>query len=233
MSSNLWSQGWLWIVAAYLLGSIPFAVLVSRALGLRDPREYGSKNPGATNVLRSGNKLAAALTLLLDGAKGWLVVWLARRSDLNWQLSEAAIGAVALAVVAGHVFPVFLRLHGGKGVATTLGVMLGIDAGFGLIACLVWLAVAVLLGYSSLAAIMAVIFAAVAYPVWFGADAVAGGLAAICLLVLWRHRRNLANLMTGQEPRIGLLRAKTSVPAANQGKHTNQGKLKPKPNTKR
>jgi acyl phosphate:glycerol-3-phosphate acyltransferase len=218
MSSSLWSQGWLWIAAAYLLGSVPFAVLVSRALGLRDPREYGSKNPGATNVLRSGNKFAAALTLLLDGAKGWLAVWVAQRSEWQWQLSEGTIAAVALAVVAGHIFPIFLRLRGGKGVATTLGVMLGIAAGFGLITCMVWLAVAVLLGYSSLAAIIAVIFAAVAYPIWFGGDTMTLSLCAICLLVLWRHRRNLSNLVSGREPRIALMRSKTPVAENHHGK---------------
>ncbi len=187
------------VALAYLIGSLPFAVIVSRAFGLADPRSFGSGNPGATNVLRSGNKLAALLTLLGDGAKGWLAVWAARALNVD----AADVGWVALAVFCGHVFSVFLRFKGGKGVATAAGVMLGLNPWLGLSALAAWLAVAVTTRYSSLAAIVA----ALAAPAigWFMLDArsQAIALAAIAVIVVWRHQSNIAKLLAGQESRIG------------------------------
>ncbi|MDR0480606.1 MAG: glycerol-3-phosphate 1-O-acyltransferase PlsY, partial [Gallionellaceae bacterium] len=151
----------LFVVGAYLLGSIPFAVLTSKAFGLADPRTYGSGNPGATNVLRSGKKMAAALTLLGDAAKGWLAGWLAR----HYLGGADAVALVAIAVFLGHVFPIFLRFKGGKGVATALGVLLGLDVWVGLLVLATWLVVALVSRYSSLSALVAAV-AAPFYAWW-------------------------------------------------------------------
>jgi len=191
------------IVLAYLLGSVSFAVLVSRAMGLADPRSYGSHNPGATNVLRTGNKLAAALTLLGDGAKGWVAVMLARVFGPRWGLDEGAIALVALAVFVGHLYPVFHRFHGGKGVATAAGVLLALHPLLGIGALATWLLIAFFFRYSSLAALVAAVFA----PLWdlflFGPGPNALAIAAMSALLVWRHRGNLAKLMQGKESRIG------------------------------
>ena len=144
-------------VAAYLLGSISFAVITSKLFGIADPRTYGSKNPGATNVLRSGNKAAAIVTLLGDGAKGWLAVWLAIRYQQQLQVGDGTIALVAIAVFLGHLWPVFFRFVGGKGVATALGVLLGLDPWLGLATLVTWLAVAFAFRYSSLAALVEVL----------------------------------------------------------------------------
>lgn len=191
----------IFIVAAYLLGSVPFAILASKALGLPDPRTYGSNNPGATNVLRSGNKKAAAFTLFGDVAKGWLAVFLTQHLAPG---QYPLVFLVALAVFLGHVFPVFLRFKGGKGVATALGVLLALNVWMGLVALGVWLAVAVTFRYSSLAALVAA-GAAVGYalfsvsmPGWyiFAAVVMAG-------LLIWRHTGNIQNLFAGTESKIG------------------------------
>lgn len=191
------------IVLAYLLGSISFAVLVSRVMGLADPRSYGSHNPGATNVLRTGNKLAAALTLLGDGAKGWVAVMLARAFGPRWGLDEGAIALVALAVFVGHLYPVFHRFHGGKGVATAAGVLLALHPLLGIGALATWLLIAFFFRYSSLAALVAAVFA----PLWdlfvFGPGPNALAIAAMSALLVWRHRGNLAKLVQGKESRIG------------------------------
>jgi glycerol-3-phosphate acyltransferase PlsY len=189
----------IFAVCAYLLGSVPFAVLTSKAFGLADPRTYGSGNPGATNVLRSGKKAAAALTLLGDAAKGWLAVWLAMYVTSDVML----VAIVALAVFLGHLYPVFLRFKGGKGVATALGVLLAFSVWVGLAVLAVWLVVALVLRYSSLAALVA----AVAAPLcawlfnlpheWIAATCV------ISVLLFWRHRGNIKNLLAGTEGRIG------------------------------
>jgi len=191
------------IVLAYLLGSVSFAVLVSRAMGLADPRSYGSRNPGATNVLRSGSKAAAVLTLLGDGAKGWLAVILARAFGVRWGFDEGTIALVALAVFVGHLYPVFHRFHGGKGVATAAGVLLALHPLLGIGTMLTWLLVAFFFRYSSLAAIVAAVFA----PLWnlflFGPGPNALAITVMSALLLWRHRGNLEKLIQGKESRIG------------------------------
>jgi glycerol-3-phosphate acyltransferase PlsY len=193
----------LFTIAAYLIGSISFAVVVSKLFGLADPRTYGSKNPGATNVLRSGNKAAAALTLLGDGFKGWLAVWLAQKYGPQYGLEDSGIALVALAVFVGHLWPVFFRFVGGKGVATALGVLLGLNPWLGLATLVTWLVIAYAFRYSSLAALVASVFAPFYYGLLFGIEPQL--LAVLCMsgLLIYRHRKNIANLMTGTESRIG------------------------------
>ena len=195
-------------LAAYLLGSIAFAIVVSRALGLSDPRSFGSGNPGATNVLRSGNKLAALLTLLLDAAKGWLPVWLASAAQARGEVGAALVPLVALAVFLGHLYPVFFGFRGGKGVATAAGVLLAINPWLGLATLATWLIVALFTRYSSAAALAAAVFAplydyfgwGVAWP---ASPARLAAVGAIALLIVWRHRGNIAKLLAGTESRIG------------------------------
>lgn len=185
-------------LAGYLLGSLPFAVIVSRLFGLADPRSYGSGNPGATNVLRSGNKFAAILTLLGDAFKGWLAVWLAQQTGAG----PAAVAAAGFAALLGHVFPIFLRFKGGKGVATAAGVFLGFSGTLALACIGVWLAVAAITRYSSLAAICAAL-AAPLFGLWLLDMPMALALAGMSVLVLWRHQQNIKNLLAGTEGRIG------------------------------
>ncbi|MDP3844282.1 MAG: glycerol-3-phosphate 1-O-acyltransferase PlsY [Oxalobacteraceae bacterium] len=193
----------LFALAAYLIGSISFAVVVSKLLGLNDPRSYGSGNPGATNVLRSGNKAAALLTLLGDCAKGWLAVWLASRFGPQYGVGEGGIALVALAVFLGHLWPVFFRFVGGKGVATALGVLLGLSGWLGLATLITWLVIAYAFRYSSLAALIAAIFAPFYYGLMFGVDPILFVVLVMSALLVFRHRRNIANLMAGKEGRIG------------------------------
>lgn len=193
----------LFTVAAYLLGSISFAVVVSGVMGLADPRTYGSKNPGATNVLRSGNRKAAIFTLLGDAAKGWLAVWLARTFGPQFGLTEGGIALVAIAVFLGHLWPVFFRFAGGKGVATALGVLLGINAWLGVATLITWLVIAYAFRYSSLAALVASIFAPFYYALLFGINPMLGAVLAMSALLIYRHRANIANLVAGKESRIG------------------------------
>ena len=191
------------IVLAYLLGSVSFAVLVSKIFRLADPRTYGSKNPGATNVLRSGNKLAAVLTLVGDCAKGWLAVWLALRFDEQFALGEAGIALIALAVFLGHLWPVFLRFVGGKGVATALGVLLGLNPILGLATLVTWSVIAYAFRYSSLAALISAIFAPFYYGLLFGSDIKLLAVLIMSGLLIYRHHKNIGNLLTGKESRLG------------------------------
>ena len=191
------------IVLAYLLGSISFAVLVSKIFRLADPRTYGSKNPGATNVLRSGNKLAAVLTLVGDCAKGWLAVWLALRFDEQFALGEAGIALIALAVFLGHLWPVFLRFVGGKGVATALGVLLGLNPILGLATLVTWSVIAYAFRYSSLAALISAIFAPFYYGLLFGSDIKLLAVLIMSGLLIYRHHKNIGNLLSGKESRLG------------------------------
>ena len=198
----------LLVLAAYLIGSLSFAVLVSRLMGLSDPRTYGSGNPGATNVLRSGHKSAAALTLLLDAAKGWLPVWLVARygADLGWP--DEVLAPVALAAFLGHVWPVFFRFQGGKGVATAAGVLLGIEPFLGLATLASWLIVVFFSRISSLGAICAAVFAPFFYVLgigvaWPSRPGLGLAVAAMGAVLLYRHRANIGRLLAGSEPRIG------------------------------
>ena len=195
-------------LAAYLIGSLSFAVLVSRVMGLADPRSYGSQNPGATNVLRSGNKAAAALTLLLDAVKGWLPVWVLGRYGSAWGLAEGTLAMVALAAFVGHVWPVFFRFKGGKGVATAAGVLFGIDPWLGLATLATWLIVAFFTRYSSLAALASAVFAPAYYflghrVVWYADNRVLLAAVVMSAVLIWRHQSNIAKLMRGEESRIG------------------------------
>ncbi len=196
------------VLAAYLVGSLSFAVVVSRLMGLSDPRTYGSKNPGATNVLRSGNKAAAAVTLLLDAAKGWLPVWVVAQWGPGWGLGEGTLAMVGLAAFLGHLFPVFFGFKGGKGVATAAGVLIGLQPWLGLAVLASWVLVAVFFRYSSLAAIVAAVFAPFFYlfgggVAWETSGPVGLAIAAMGVLLLWRHAANIQRLLAGQESRIG------------------------------
>ena len=191
------------VVLSYLLGSVSFAIVVSRLFGLADPRSYGSGNPGATNVLRSGRKSAAALTLILDAAKGWLPVWLALAYGPQQGIGDGGVALLALAVFAGHLYPVFFGFKGGKGVATALGILLALNVWLGLATAATWIIIAVFLRYSSLAAIVASVFAPFYYVLLFGVDVLAGAVLVMAVLVLLRHRANIAKLIAGKESRIG------------------------------
>lgn len=190
-------------VLAYLLGSISFAIVVSRAAGIADPRSYGSKNPGATNVLRSGNKGAAAATLFLDAFKGWLAVWLMQEFGPRWGVGDAGVAMVAIAVFLGHLYPVFFRFKGGKGVATALGILIALEWWLGLGTAATWLVIAFFFRYSSLAAIVASVFAPFYYVLMVGFDAIAVAIIVMSVLILYRHRANISNLVAGRESRIG------------------------------
>jgi glycerol-3-phosphate acyltransferase PlsY len=192
------------LVAAYILGSVPFAVVFSRLFGLQDPRTYGSGNPGATNVLRSGNKAAAALTLVGDAAKGWLAVWLA----IYFKTSPLLVAGVAIAVFLGHLYPIFLKFKGGKGVATAFGIMIAIEPILALATMATWIIMAVFFRFSSLAALTCAVFAPFYYffggmLVWSSHLPIGAALIVIALFLLYRHKANIQRLIAGTEPRIG------------------------------
>lgn len=208
----------LWIIAlltiglAYVLGSLPFAVIVSRLMGLRDPRTFGSHNPGATNVLRSGNKAAAACTLLGDLLKGSVAVWLASSISQHFAMPSAVIACSAIAVFIGHVFPFTLGFKGGKGVATAIGILIAIQPLLALACALTWLGVAYVSRYSSLAAVIAAILAPVYYFLGIGLlwplnKPIALAISTLSLLLLWRHAANIRRLLLGTESRIGQKKA--------------------------
>jgi glycerol-3-phosphate acyltransferase PlsY len=191
------------VVIAYLIGSLSFAVVVSRTMGLADPRTYGSKNPGATNVLRSGNRAAAVLTLLGDAAKGWLAVWLAMRFGPRFGVGDLGIAAVAVAVFIGHLYPVFFGFKGGKGVATAAGVVLALNPWLALATAVTWLIVAFFFRYSSLASIAGAVFAAFYSAFGWGFDERFVALVVVAGFIVYRHRANISNLLAGKERRIG------------------------------
>ncbi len=202
------------ILAAYLIGSLSFAVIVSRVMGLSDPRTYGSGNPGATNVLRSGSKKAAVLTLLLDALKGWLpvaaVAWLGE----PYGLQEGTIALVGLAAFVGHLWPVFFRFRGGKGVATAAGVLFGLQPLLGFATLVTWLIIAFFFRYSSLASIVSALFAPFYQLLIWGGGPVAAVVGVMGLLLLWRHTPNMQKLLAGTESRLG-----QKVPAAASADH--------------
>ena len=203
----------LLIPLAYLIGSISFAVVVSKCMNLPDPHSYGSGNPGATNVLRTGNKLAAALTFLGDALKGYFAVMLARvllgDQSLTASLSSWVLCGVVLAVFLGHLFPVFHGFKGGKGVATACGILFGVNAILGLATLSTWIIVAVFLRYSSLAALAAAVFGPIYFVFLFGFQPMGIALLAVCSLLIWRHRSNIQNLLNGTESRLGSKKTKS------------------------
>jgi glycerol-3-phosphate acyltransferase PlsY len=194
------------ILAAYLLGSVSFAIVVSRFAGIADPRSFGSKNPGATNVLRSGNKGAAAATLLLDASKGWFAVWSAATFGWRFGIADTGVAAVALAVFIGHLYPVFFGFKGGKGVSTALGVLIALQWWLGLATLATWGVIVLFFRYSSLAALVAAVFAPFYYALLVGIDVYLVAIVVMSGLVVYRHRRNIANLIAGKESRIGATR---------------------------
>jgi len=191
------------IVGAYLVGSVSFAVLVSKLFGLPDPHSYGSGNPGATNVLRTGNKAAAALTLAGDCIKGFLAVWLAHRLGASWGDASLATAGAALAVFLGHVYPIFHRFAGGKGVSTAAGVAFALAVPLGIALLGVWLAFALLFRIASLASLAAAVAAPLLGLYFIGNGPEAWALFPIALLLIWRHRENIRKLLAGQERKIG------------------------------
>ena len=199
-------------LVAYLIGSLSFAVIVSRVMGLNDPRTYGSKNPGATNVLRSGSKKAAIVTLLLDAAKGWLPVVLVRWFGPAYGLEAGTLALVGLGAFLGHLYPVFFRFQGGKGVATALGVLIGLDGLLGLATAATWLIVAYFFRYSSLASLVASLFAPTYYILgdgvaWDMAGPVLFTICLMSLLLIYRHAENIGRLVRGTESKIGQKKA--------------------------
>jgi len=195
-------------LAAYLLGSLSFAVIVSRVMGLSDPRTFGSKNPGATNVLRSGSKKAAIITLLLDALKGWLPVALVGWYGKPWGLEEGTMALVGLAAFLGHLYPVFFRFVGGKGVATALGVLFGVHWLLGLATVLTWVIIAVFFRYSSLASLVSAVFAPLFYVLgnqlaWYTDKSIVVSIGVMSLLLFYRHRENIVRLLAGKESRLG------------------------------
>ena len=190
-------------VVSYLIGSISFAVVVSHAMGLADPRSYGSGNPGATNVLRTGNRAAAVLTLIGDGAKGFVAVWLANRLDASWGDASLATAGAALAVFLGHLYPVFHRFAGGKGVATAGGVIFALSWQVGLAVLVLWLLFAIAFRISSLAALVAAVASPALGLYFLGNRPEAWALFPIAALLVWRHRENIRKLLAGEERKIG------------------------------
>jgi len=202
------------LLLAYLIGSLSFAVIVSRVMGLDDPRGYGSGNPGATNVLRSGNKKAAALTLLLDAVKGLVPVALVMQFGEPYGLDEQVAAWVGLAAFAGHVWPVFFRFQGGKGVATAAGVLLGLSPWLGLATLVTWLLIAYFFRYSSLAALVAAVFAPFYHALIWRPSMVTLALMVMAGLLLWRHSSNISKLLAGTESKIGQGKKPAGTPAA-------------------
>ena len=193
-------------ILAYLIGSLSFAVIVSKVFGLPDPHSYGSGNPGATNVLRTGKKIAALLTLLGDAAKGWFALWLAQHYRLEFALSDATLAGVALTVFIGHLFPVFFKFKGGKGVATAAGILLAINGWLGLATLTVWLVVVLIFRYSSLGALVASAFAPVYAFYLFGLSITTPYFfttLAMCAWLIWRHKENIIKLINGSEAKLG------------------------------
>jgi len=201
---------------AYLVGSLSFAVIVSRAMGLSDPRSYGSGNPGATNVLRSGNKAAALLTLAFDVLKGYVPVMLVVTYGARWDLGEATQGLVGLAAFVGHLWPVFFRFQGGKGVATAAGVLLAFNPWLGLATLATWLIIAFFFRYASLASLVAAVFAPFYQLLFWDFGPHVPAIIVMSLLLVWRHSANIGKLLAGTESRIG---HKASVPAGAPAHH--------------
>jgi acyl phosphate:glycerol-3-phosphate acyltransferase len=195
------------IVAAYLIGSLSFAVIVSKLMGLPDPHSYGSGNPGATNVLRTGKKAAALLTLLGDAGKGWFALWLAQQLAPQFGLGAGALAGVAIAVFIGHLYPIFFKFQGGKGVATAAGILFAINGWLGAATLVTWLIIAVFFRYSSLAALCASVFAPLYTFYLFGLTPYLPAVVLMCALLIWRHKENITKLINGTESKLGTKKA--------------------------
>ncbi len=209
-------------LAAYLIGSLSFAVIVSRLMGLNDPRTYGSGNPGATNVLRSGNKAAAILTLLLDALKGFVPVFLVKEFGAPYGLDEGTLALVALAAFLGHLWPVFFRFKGGKGVATAAGVLFGLNPWLGLATLATWIIIAAFTRYSSLAALVAAVFAPFYQVLIWGSGAVALAVFVMGALLVWRHSANIQKLLNGTESKLGQKAAGAAPATKGSSKHSHK-----------
>ena len=224
------------VVAGYLSGSLSFAVIVSRLMGLSDPRSYGSGNPGATNVLRSGNKAAAILTLVFDALKGYVPVLLVLKFGAPYGLEEGSAALVGLAAFIGHLWPVFFKFVGGKGVATAAGVLLAINPWLGLAVLAVWIAMAVVFRYSSLASLSAAVAAPLLQMLVWGVGPELPAIALMSLLLIWRHSANIRKLMAGTESKLGQKAAPSAAAPAHKPatghKHTPKPSHKPKHHSK-
>lgn len=201
---------------AYLIGSLSFAVIVSRAMGLADPRSYGSHNPGATNVLRSGNKAAAAVTLALDILKGYLPVLAVALWGSRWDLGEGTQALVGLAAFVGHLWPVYFRFQGGKGVATAAGVLLALNPWLGLATLVTWLIIAFFFRYSSLASLVAAVFAPFYQLLIWNSGPVFLAIIVMSLLLVWRHRANIGKLLAGKESKLGSRAGHMAAPSMHE-----------------
>jgi acyl phosphate:glycerol-3-phosphate acyltransferase len=214
-------MAWAWsvaaVLAAYCIGSLSFAVIVSRAMGLADPRSYGSGNPGATNVLRSGKRSAAVLTLALDALKGYVPVLAALILAPRFGFGAGTVAGVGLAAFLGHLWPVFFEFKGGKGVATAAGVLLAFNPWLGAATLATWLIVALFFRYSSLASLAAAVFAPFYQVLIWGADAYAAAIAAMSLLLIWRHEGNIKKLLAGTESKLGQKTAPHTKPKHAKG----------------
>ncbi|HSI56675.1 MAG TPA: glycerol-3-phosphate 1-O-acyltransferase PlsY [Ideonella sp.] len=215
------------VLIAYAIGSLSFAVLISRAMGLADPRSYGSGNPGATNVLRSGNKAAAVLTLVLDALKGYLPVFAAMLLAPRYGWGETTIAFVGLAAFVGHLWPVFFRFRGGKGVATAAGVLLALNPVLGAATLATWLIVAFFFRYSSLASIVAAAFAPFYELLIWGASPMVLAISVMSLLLIWRHEANIRKLMAGTESKLGRKAAPPAPAGAKPDHHTRHSNRPP------
>lgn len=202
------------LLAAYAIGSVSFAVIISRLMGLADPRSYGSGNPGATNVLRSGNRAAAVLTLAFDALKGYVPVLLVLIYGPRFGLGEGTAAFAGLAAFLGHLWPVFFRFRGGKGVATAAGVLLGLNPWLGAATLLTWVIIAGFFRYSSLAALVSAVFAPFYQALIWGVEPALLAIAIISVLLVWRHEGNLRKLLAGTESRLG----QKAAPAVAAGK---------------
>ena len=216
-------MAWAWsvtaVLAAYGIGSLSFAVIVSRAMGLADPRSYGSGNPGATNVLRSGKRSAALLTLALDALKGYVPVLVALWYAPRFGFGAGTVALVGLAAFLGHLWPVFFKFKGGKGVATAAGVLLAFNPWLGAATLATWLIVALFFRYSSLASLAAAVFAPFYQALIWDADAYAAAIAAMSLLLIWRHEGNIKKLLAGTESKLGQKKSPPTAPHAATHKH--------------
>jgi glycerol-3-phosphate acyltransferase PlsY len=218
---------WLWsiamVAAGYLVGSLSFAIIVSRAMGLADPRSYGSGNPGATNVLRTGNRLAAVIVLALDALKGYAPVIVALLLAERFGWATGTVAMTGLAAFVGHLWPLYFKFHGGKGVATAAGVLFAFNPYLGVGTLASWAIIAAFFRYASLASLVAALFAPFYQLLIWGADMYALAIVAMSALLVWRHRANIEKLRTGRESKIGQKAAAHAAHKTTAHKETHKG----------